>query len=65
MDKIVSDLQDFVRPVMPDKKPINLAKLLNATIAEVNVPKNIEVKRKSARSCQKFPPMRNCLNGSS
>ena len=43
MDKIVSDLQDFVRPVMPDKKPVNLAKLLNATIAEVNIPKNIEV----------------------
>ena len=43
MDKIVSDLQDFVRPVMPDKKPVSLSKLLNATIAEVNVPKNIEV----------------------
>jgi PAS domain S-box-containing protein len=43
MDKIVSDLQDFVRPVTPEKKPVNLSTLLNATIAEIKIPENVEV----------------------
>ena len=42
MDKIVSDLQDFVRPITPDKKPVDLRKLLTATLAQVNLPENIE-----------------------
>jgi PAS domain S-box-containing protein len=43
MDKIVSDLQDFVRPVNPEKKPVNFQKLLMATLTQVTVPENIEV----------------------
>jgi len=43
MDKIVSDLQDFVRPIRPDKKPVNLGKLLSAIIADVKIPRNIDV----------------------
>ena len=42
MDKIVSDLQDFVRPIAPDKKPVDLKKLLTATLAQVNLPDNID-----------------------
>jgi PAS domain S-box-containing protein len=55
MDKIVSDLQDFVRPITPNKKPINLANLLNATIAEVKIPDNIEVNTKIDNSLPKVP----------
>jgi PAS domain S-box-containing protein len=43
MDKIVSDLQDFVRPINPEKKPVNLQKLLMATLTQVTMPENIEV----------------------
>ncbi len=43
MDKIVSDLQNFVRPITPDKAPVNLQKLLNVTLAEVTLPENVEV----------------------
>ncbi len=43
MNKIVSDLQDFVRPITPDNGTVSLQKLLLATLADVNIPKNIEV----------------------
>ncbi|MFB3888167.1 MAG: MEDS domain-containing protein [Candidatus Bathyarchaeia archaeon] len=43
MNKIVSDLQDFVRPITPEKKAIDLKKLLNGTLSEVSMPDNIEV----------------------
>ena len=46
MDKIVSDLQDYVRPIKPDKAPVNLRKLLNATLAEVTIPENIKVQKR-------------------
>ncbi|HTY75676.1 MAG TPA: ATP-binding protein, partial [Candidatus Nanoarchaeia archaeon] len=50
MDKIVSDLQDFVRPIKPDKKPQNISKLLNATVANVKIPINIEVETKISQN---------------
>lgn len=43
MNKIVSDLQDFVRPITPNAEPVNLQKLLLSTLAEVDTPKNIEI----------------------
>ncbi len=43
MDKIVSDLQDFVRPITPDKKLVNIGKLLTSTVAGVKIPENVEV----------------------
>jgi len=43
MDKIVSDLQDFVKPIKPDMKTISLGNLLTLTIAEVNIPENINI----------------------
>jgi two-component system sensor kinase FixL len=42
MDKIVSDLQAFVRPVKIDKKPINLKELVTAVLASVAIPTNIK-----------------------
>jgi signal transduction histidine kinase len=44
MDKIVSDLQDFVRPITPDKKTIDLRPLLNATLSQVKLPENIQTR---------------------
>jgi PAS domain S-box-containing protein len=49
MDKIVSDLQDFVRPVNPDKKPLDLKQLLTATLLQVSIPDNIDVQTKIDR----------------
>lgn len=43
MDKIVSDLQAFVRPVKIDRKPLNLQELLSNVFATVIIPPNIAV----------------------
>jgi two-component system sensor kinase FixL len=43
MDKIVSDLQAFVRPIRVDKQPINLQELINLVLASVAIPENIKV----------------------
>lgn len=43
MDKIVSDLQAFVRPVKVDKKPIDLKTLVEGVLLSVNSPPNILV----------------------
>ena len=44
MDKIVSDLQAFVRPVHIDKKPVGLAELLSSVMQTVIIPANVVVK---------------------
>jgi len=41
MDKIVSDLQAFVRPVKVEKKPVNLKELVDAVISSNDIPPNI------------------------
>ena len=43
MDKIVSDLQAFVRPVRIDKQPISLNELVTAVLASVAIPENINI----------------------
>lgn len=43
MDKIVSDLQAFVRHVKIEKKPINLKELVNAVLAAVAIPNSVKV----------------------
>jgi len=43
MDKIVSDLQDYARPVKAEPVEINLTDLVYATINDVNVPENVDV----------------------
>ena len=42
MDKIVSDLQAFVRPVDVHKQEVNLKKLIIGVLAQINIPKNVE-----------------------
>jgi signal transduction histidine kinase len=43
MDKIVSDLQAFVRPIKVDKQSINLKGLVNTVLASVTVTENINI----------------------
>jgi two-component system sensor kinase FixL len=43
MDKIVSDLQAFVRPVKIDKKPLSLQELISNVFATVTIPPNVSV----------------------
>ena len=45
MDKIVSDLQAFVRPIRIEKKPIDLKELINSVLFSVSVPANIALKK--------------------
>jgi PAS domain S-box-containing protein len=43
INKIVSDLQDYTRPLKPNMQPSNLPELVEGTLLTVNVPKRIEV----------------------
>jgi signal transduction histidine kinase len=44
VDKIVSDLQDFARPIRPELREVDAKTLVASTLAALNVPSNIEVK---------------------
>ncbi len=46
MDKIVSDLQAFVRPVEVHKQAVNLNQLIIGLLAQINIPKNVETNLK-------------------
>ena len=46
MDKIVSDLQAFVRPIKIDKKPVNLKEIVDDVISSIDIPANISVQTK-------------------
>jgi signal transduction histidine kinase len=43
MNKIVSDLQDFARPIKPKIKEITIDKIIDSSLATVNIPNNIKV----------------------
>jgi len=43
MDKIVSDLQDYARPVKPKPVEIGLHQLVNKTLSSLTVPENVKV----------------------
>ncbi len=46
MDKIVSDLQAFVKPVKIDKTSFNMKELITAILVSVNIPTNVSVETK-------------------
>jgi PAS domain S-box-containing protein len=46
MDKIVSDLQMFVKPISILKKTVDLTQFIPATLTEVNIPTNIKMYKK-------------------
>ncbi len=43
IDKIVSDLHDYTRPIRPSIQDANIAELIEGTILTINIPKRIEV----------------------
>jgi PAS domain S-box-containing protein len=43
IDKIVSDLQDYTRPLKPNIQEANLSELIEGTISTINIPKRIEL----------------------
>jgi signal transduction histidine kinase len=43
MDKIISDLQAFVRPIKIDKKPVNLKGIIDDVLSSIAIPTNISV----------------------
>jgi PAS domain S-box-containing protein len=46
MDKIVSDLQAFVRPIKIDKEPVDLKEIVDGVLSSITIPANISVKAK-------------------
>lgn len=44
MDRIVSDLQTFVRPIEANKQITNLKELVHSTLGQIAIPKNIQTK---------------------
>jgi len=46
MDKIVSDLQDYARPLKPKFAPTNLQQIINETLSTLPVPRTIKVSMK-------------------
>lgn len=45
MNKIVSDLQDFVRPMKPLLEEVDIRKVVNGALSIVTIPDNIEVEK--------------------
>jgi len=43
MDKIVSDLQDYARPLKPNLAPTDIRQLIDTTLSTTNIPENIEL----------------------
>ena len=43
MNKIVSDLQDYARPLKPELIETNLEQLINETLSTIRTPKNIKI----------------------
>lgn len=45
MNKIVSDLQDYARPLSPDLRELSLSSFVKDVLAGVRMPQNVEVQR--------------------
>jgi PAS domain S-box-containing protein len=43
MDKIVSDLQNYSKPLRPENVPVNAAELLNETISNIRMPPDVKL----------------------
>ncbi len=43
IDKIVSDLQDYTRPLKPNIEEVNLRDLINSTLIVANIPEKIDI----------------------
>ncbi len=54
MDKIVSDLQDYARPITPACEQANLSELINNTASALAIPESIKVKNSISPSLTVF-----------
>ncbi len=52
INKIVSDLQDYTRPLKPNLQDANLSELIEGTLLTINVPKGIEVSTNVANNAK-------------
>jgi PAS domain S-box-containing protein len=52
MDKIISDLQAFVRPIKIDKKPISLKELVDSVLSTIAIPNGINLENHVNQSFQ-------------
>ena len=43
INKIIVDLQDYARPLIPEMANVNIAGLLNSTLQTINIPANIKL----------------------
>jgi PAS domain S-box-containing protein len=43
INKIVSDLQDYTRPLKPNMQNADLAELIQGTVLSINIPKKVEI----------------------
>jgi len=50
ISKIVSDLQDYARPLKPELKQVDLAKLVASIFHTIRIPKDILIKKQVADS---------------
>lgn len=55
MDKIVSDLQDYARPLRPELVEVDIKALVTSALSTLNVPDNVEA---SAVFDEKLPRLR-------
>jgi PAS domain S-box-containing protein len=51
IDKIVSDLQDYARPIEPQLEETNTQQLIDGTLATIQVPQNVEVSVTVEQDC--------------
>jgi signal transduction histidine kinase len=50
INKIVSDLQDYTRPLKPSIQEVNLSELMESTLLSINVPNRISITTKVAEN---------------
>jgi PAS domain S-box-containing protein len=53
IDKIVADLQDYTKPLKPNKEKVNIEKIVEEALLIVTVPSNLEI---SISIAEGFPP---------
>jgi PAS domain S-box-containing protein len=54
ISKIVSDLQDFAKPTMPQYRKVDLEKILQNVLSTINIPENITVTYSTCKELSKF-----------
>jgi len=61
INKIVSDLQDFARPVRPCIEEVNLEKLVKNVLSTIQIPKNVQIVYSLEKDASKLKTDSACL----